>query len=161
MCLKTWAKWAAALHDAADLPAKVPILAPVQLVPFQHSILVIPENSSGSSKAPILEVRDSGSIRAIRLVVPDVYSVDSFIPSNDHWYVRFKVTPATKNVSSTDFVYDPPLFEVNPADGTLLRELQAQPVLTTGIACAHDEKFIAFRLQNERFVGMRGEIEHP
>jgi hypothetical protein len=128
-------------------------LPPTQFVPFDAGILVV----ALWSTAPVLEVREGGAIRPIRIRLPAGLSLDSLVPSSGgHWYVRVRNSARGDERAELDFHA---LYEVDPADGKVIRRIETGTVPSDGIACVDNGRFIAFRRDdNGKFVGMRGEI---
>jgi hypothetical protein len=148
-------EWAKGQHYSVEETTPVS-LAPAQFVPFNGGILVI----APGSRVPVLEVKEGGAIRPVRLGLPTGLSIDSFIPSNgNYWYIRVRNSTGDEKASDPEFQVASSLYEINPADGAAIRQIQSETVPSVGIACVHDNTFIAFRRdENGKLVGMRGEI---
>jgi hypothetical protein len=125
--------------------------------PARHKVLLYVAHS----KAPILEVGAGGAVREVPLEAPKGYVLDSVVPANDRWIMRFRreglsvggemdARPQTRN-----FVY----YEVNPEDGSLRRQLEIASGPGFGIACEQDGVLTGFSVSpDSKYLRMTADI---
>ncbi|HEU5351600.1 MAG TPA: hypothetical protein VFU55_08385 [Terracidiphilus sp.] len=104
------------------------------------------------SHAPVLEVGAGGAVREVPLQAPKGYVLDGVISASDMWIMRYRreslsdhgeidARPETKNYV---------LYEVNPLDGSLMREIDAGAGPFYSIACEGDGVVTAFRMDGKK-----------
>jgi hypothetical protein len=117
-------------------------------VPARHTVLLY----QAHTKSPVLEVGAGGSVREVPIQSPKGYVLDSVIPANDRWVMRFRrenltdsaeidPRPETKNYL---------LYEVDSGDGSLRRRIDLATGPFYSIACEQDGVFTAFSLDGEK-----------
>ena len=104
------------------------------------------------SNMPILEVGAGGASREVAIDHPKGYTIDSVLPSNDRWLIRFRKDGLSETGgSSTDpktknFV----LYEVDPADGHLRRQIEMAVGMFYSASCEKDGTITAFSVDQEK-----------
>ena len=99
----------------------------------------------GSSS--VLSITGDGTLREVQVKNPFGYTFDTLLSSNGKWIVRFRRAGLpTKGATDTspesgNLLY----FQVDPQDGSLLRELQLSSQQMTWLACEHDGQLTAFK----------------
>ena len=102
--------------------------------------------------APVLEVGAGGAVREVPLQAPKGYVLDGVISASDRWIMRFRreslsdrgvidARPETKNYV---------LYEVNPLDGSLEREIDVVAGPSFNVACEDDGVVTAFRMDGDK-----------
>jgi hypothetical protein len=100
------------------------------------------------STAPILEVGAGGAVREVTIEHPKGYGIDGVLPSNDRWLIRFRKdglseTGAISNDPKTkNFV----LYEVDPADGSLWRQIEMPEGMFYSSSCEKNGTLTAFTI---------------
>lgn len=118
-------------------------LAQMQFIVRKHSIYI----AQSKTDFPVLEVRESGAIRAIRTRLPRSLRIDMLIPSDKNIYAR------------ADGIKDL-IFELNSETGAVIRELAVLPGQAgANVACVNDEDFLSFRSTKGRLVPLTGSAE--
>lgn len=132
------------MFGTADANGKGPdvFIRPVQLVPYGDSIVVV----LNKSKFPLLEVSETGVIRAIKPKLPDGIQINLLIPSDENLY-------ALVNDKS-----DGPVYEVSEKDGGIVRRFQVENS-AGDVACVHRGKFVAFSHGEGKLVPLIGTAE--
>ena len=109
---------------------------------------------------PIVEIGSGGVARDISVDYPEGYVLDSIVPANDRWIVRFRkgaiedAATSGKPIEATSYV----LYEADPVDGTLLRQFEISGPFYS-IACEHDGVISAFSVQEEKVSLLTAEIQ--
>jgi len=119
-------------------------IAPAQLVPQGHSIILVQNRSS----FPLLEISESGTIRAIHPKFSTETHIEGMISGDRNLYAR--VNPPSEGS----------VYELNAQDGTVLRRFKlgdGRPGL--GVACVHDGKFLSFDHGDGKLVPLIGTPE--
>lgn len=105
-------------------------VSPRQLVPHHDAIMIL----QSKTKFPLLEVRESGAIRAIRPKLPEGVQVASLIPSDGNLF-------ALVNDKKTALIY-----ELDTQTGAILRRFQeASTERGVHVACVYEGSFLAFK----------------
>ena len=123
-------------------------VAPAELVPSGHSILIVQNNTT----FPLLEVGEGGAIRAIRPHLPDGQQIRHVIPANQSLYV----IAGSENAEA----FAGTIYEVSPEDGALLKRFE----LSDGregseVACVHDGKFLSLDYGDGKVIPVVGTAE--
>jgi hypothetical protein len=100
------------------------------------------------SSAPILEVGAGGAMREITIEHPKGYGIDGVLPSNDRWLVRFRKDglSETRGISTDPKIKDFVLYEVDPVDGSLLRQIEIPDGMFFSSSCEKDGTVTAFTI---------------
>jgi hypothetical protein len=104
------------------------------------------------SSAPILEVGAGGAVREVTVEHPKGYVIDSVLPSNDRWLIRFR----KEGLSQTGGTNTDPkannyvLYEVNPGDGSIRRKLVMGISSFYSASCEKDGTVTAFTMDQEK-----------
>ena len=149
--LKKW--WYTSTTKYSDPGGPPPSFPNTQMVPFRDRILLVHINS----KAPVLEVHESGEVREVKLSLPEGQVINSFIAAQNRWYVR---TLDESAAAAERGSMSPNLFEVDPETGLPVAQLRPEGVLSGEIACLQDGSFIAFKRDNDtgKLIALRGDI---
>jgi hypothetical protein len=98
------------------------------------------------SSAPILEVGAGGAVREVTIEHPKGYGIDGVLPSNDRWLIRFRkdglsdTGKISMNPNDKNFV----LYEVDPVDGSLRRQIAMEMWNLFSASCEKDGTITAF-----------------
>jgi hypothetical protein len=102
--------------------------------PVRHKVLLYATDVD----APVLEIGPDGATREVPIAIPQGFSLDGFISSNDLWLVGYarKITPefgkpVIRRSANGDYL----LYEVDFNDGRFRRELSLASIPDFGIAC--------------------------
>jgi hypothetical protein len=104
------------------------------------------------TKLPILEVGAGGVVREVPLEIPKDFVIDTIIPSEDRWIIRVR----RENLSDKTEIDARPeaknyvLYEVDPSDGHLRRELSVSSGPLFSIACEQGGTFTAFGIDGDK-----------
>lgn len=131
---------------ALDGKGQVPpgVIAPVQFVGRGHSILVL----QSKTEFPILEVRESGTIREIHPKLPAGTRAEMIIPSDTGLYARVDGT-------ATDLIY-----QLDDQTGDILKVLQVGGDQSgANVACVNNGRFMSFEDVKGKFVPLIGSLE--
>jgi len=147
--------WYASKTDSNESASRSPITLPSgQLTPYSDSVLLVSQGST----LPVFAIREDGSIRAVRVAIPDGYTLDSIITRPQQWYVRFRARPLEAERTTSDA--PSPLFEVNPEEGTLIERLSPVGVRADEVACFQRGNLIAFRRGADgKLIGMSAGLQ--
>lgn len=112
------------------------------------------------STAPLLEVGVAGAAREIPLEMPKGYEIDAVVPGNDRLIVRYRRhgLSSSGSIDANPEVVNYVLYQVNPSDGTLLRQLDPGAGPLFNIACEQDGVFTAFSMENDKVIRMTAEV---
>jgi hypothetical protein len=121
----------------------------------RHRILIYQMRT----RLPVLEVGPGGIVREVPLRVPQGYELNGVVSANDRWLMQYRkegmpddgavdARPETKN-----FV----LYEVDPNDGSLKRQIDLVTGRHFDIACEQDGVLIGFSM-DEKFLRITAEI---
>ena len=136
------------LLPAKDSPHPLRV-SPTQFVAAGHSIRLVLNNTT----FPVLEINESGAIRAIQPKLPAGEEIEYIIPSDTNLYVIGASGPPTKRTGGL-------IYEVNPEDGTLLRRFDVGGEWTaSNVACVHDGKFLSIDYGEGKVVPLVGSPE--
>ena len=105
----------------------------------------------GRSRAPVVEIGAGGAVREVPVSSPRGYSLSGMISSNDRWLFRYARTtlPDRGPVDTRPEARNYLLYEVDPNDGSLLRELDDSSGPSFGIACEQDGLLTGFSVSPE------------
>lgn len=114
------------------------------------------------SKSPVLEIGPGGAYREVPIESPLGYVLDGVIPSSDTWVMRFRkedistsgsvdASPASKNYV---------LYEVDPADGHLRRQIDMASGPFYSIACERDGILTAFSITQDKINLLTADLGH-
>jgi hypothetical protein len=125
-------------------------IAMSELVPYGRSILAV-QNELDS---PILEVSEDSAIREIHPRLPDGQQIHYIVAADRGLYII--AGPPSMPKGDADTIY-----EVNPDDGTLLRqfELNDSHRPLSELACVHDGKFLSLDYRDGDIVPLIGSPE--
>lgn len=104
------------------------------------------------SSTPILEVGAGGAVREVTIEHPKGYGIDSVLPSNDRWLIRFR----RDGLSGTGAINNDPktknyvLYEVDPVDGSLTRRIEITEGSFYSASCEKDGRVTAFTMDQEK-----------
>jgi hypothetical protein len=105
------------------------------------SILAVP----GGSGSPVLEISESGAVRAIYPKLPTDVQTNWVVPSDQGLYLR--ASGAEKGS----------IYEVSLQDGTILRRIQLPGDADADeVACVHQGKFLSFEHGEGRLIPLIG-----
>ena len=111
--------------------------------------------------AAVLSITGDGTVREVNVQAPEGYALDSLVSSDGGWIVQFRRANAPgqgavdARPESRNFVY----FQVDPRDGSLVRELDLRGSKVAWVACQHDNKLIAYKMdENSRLIPMSADI---
>ena len=114
------------------------------------------------SKSPILEVGAGGVVREVPIAFPQGYVLDDVIPANDRWIMRFRKESSSDSSAvdtrpeSNTYV----LFEVDPADGHLRRQIEVSAGPFYSISCEQDGVFSAFSIDGQKVNLLTANLPH-
>jgi hypothetical protein len=100
------------------------------------------------SSAPILEVGAGGAVREVTIEHPKGYGIDSVLPSNDRWLIRFR----KDGLSETGAINSDPktknfaLYEIDSVDGSLRRQIEISEGSFYSASCEKDGRVTAFTM---------------
>lgn len=139
-----------ALQAAQDADPRALIQAAGSLTEWKfaqakHKIFLYQSQQS----APLWEADSAGNLREIPLQYPDGFQLYNLIPSSDHLFVSLVRAPSSSNGASAQPLA-PSLFELNPTDGSLIRQISSTSTLLSAIACEHDGVFRAFSVDQAK-----------
>lgn len=110
------------------------------------------------SRAPVLEVGPGGLLREVPYQNPPGYELDAIIPSTSHWFFRFRKAESSEKqtLQESDFV----VYEVDPNDGSLMRQVVARSGPGFGVACENDGQLIGLSTDSDsRYVLMVADLK--
>jgi hypothetical protein len=117
------------------------VVSPTQFIGHAHSIYVLQNRTD----LPILEVDESGGVRAIKPMLRSGLKIDMLIASDLNLYGR---------MSNAN---DGSIFEFDENSGNVLKRFDAKKDQSgAGIACVHDNKFVSFRQTEGKLVPLSG-----
>jgi hypothetical protein len=96
---------------------------------------------------PVLEIKESGSVREIPVTAPKGYVLDASVSSNDRWIIEFKRSGLSDDAAvdarpeSNNYVF----YEINQSDGSLQRRLIMNNGDLSWMACEHDGTMTALK----------------
>ena len=122
--------------------AKARNIKPVQLVGREHSIYLVQD----STDFPILEVSESGVIRAVQPKLPKGFRIRAFVPGDENLYVR---EDGKENE----------IYELDAQTGAVLKQLAVGGQPADYVACVHERKFLSFRSTETTLVPLVGTAE--
>jgi hypothetical protein len=102
--------------------------------------------------SPLLEVGAGGAVREVPLQAPKGYVLDDVISANDRWIMRFRKeslsdsAPIDARPEAKNYV----LYELDPSDGSLRRQIELETGPFYSIACEQDGVFTAFSIDGEK-----------
>jgi hypothetical protein len=112
------------------------------------------------SHAPVLEVGAGGAVREVPVSAPKGYTLHGVVPANDRWLMRFKKDGLDDQGKAVDahaengnFV----LYELDPNDGSLKRQIDLVTGTDFEISCEVDGSLIGF-LASEKLMRVTAEI---
>lgn len=127
-----------------------------QFAPVRKKILLYQMRSH----APVLEVGEGGAVREVPLDAPKGYTLEQVVPANDRWLMEFKRDgldtegrAVDAHPESRNFV----LYEVDPSDGSLRRQIDLVTGKDFNIACEADGSLIGFSFA-EKLMRVTAEI---
>jgi len=133
--------------------SKPTVLPGGQMVPYLGRLLLVQQGS----KLPIFGIRENGEVQQFKTPAPEGYVLESLIPAQNRWYVRYRTEAKPGTQVSRE---QPVLFVVDPDAGRLLERLKPQGVSTDEIACSRNGDLIAFRRDDKgRFVAILGQVQ--
>jgi len=125
------------------------VMAVVQLVPEDRSILIVQNDST----FPLLEVSEGGAVKVIHPRLPRDSRIKAVIPSDWNLY-------ATIGQPSADPASEGTIYELQREDGKALRRFELSDARTPAdIACIHDQKFLSFDYGDGKIVPLIGSVE--
>jgi hypothetical protein len=101
---------------------------------------------------PILEVSSGGGVREVSLKLPKDFVIDTVIPSDDRWIVRVRRANLSEKteIDARPEARNYVLYEADPADGHLRRELNVSSGPFYSVACEHGGTFTAFAVDGDK-----------
>ena len=104
------------------------------------------------SSAPILEVGAGGVVREITIEHPKGYGIDSVLPSNDRWLIRFRKDGLsdTRAISADPKTKNYVLYEIDPVDGSLKRQIEMELWSFYSASCEKDGTVTAFTIDQDK-----------
>lgn len=156
--IEDWSRTLRAQDDVS--PVSLLHIPPSQLAPSNGNIIFV---ATGSPE--VLEISPGGGLRTVRLKLPADLSIDSLIPSSGYWYARIRASEtSTKSAEETASTFklriQPVVYELDPANGQVVRRIDTSSVPPPTIACVYDDRFVAFRWDKGKFVRVLGEVTH-
>jgi hypothetical protein len=112
------------------------------------------------SHAPVLEVGAGGAVREVPLDAPKGYTLHAVVPANDRWLMRFQrdgLDSEGKGVDARPESGNYLLYEVDPNDGSLKRQIDLVTGTDFEISCEVDGSLIGF-LASEKLMRVTAEI---
>ncbi len=112
------------------------------------------------SSAPILEVGAGGMVREVTIEHPKGYGIDGVLPSNDRWLIRFRkdglseAGPIDSNPETKNYV----LYEVDPFDGSLKRQIEMADGTLYSSSCEKDGTITAFTFDQDKVRLLTAEL---
>ena len=112
----------------------------------RHKVLLYQVNAS----VPVVEVGAGGAVREVHVQFPRGYALDSVIPADDRWLMRFR----RQNLSDSGAIDASPeagnyvLYEVNPSDGSLRRRVEMATGPFYSVACEQGGVIKAFSVED-------------
>lgn len=114
------------------------------------------------SNAPLLEVGSGGAVREVPLESPKGYNIDGIVASNDRWIIRFRKESLSANSGAIDartesknFV----LYEVNPSDGSLRRQIEIGTGQMYSTTCEQDGVLSAFSMDGDKITRATADLQ--
>ena len=108
----------------------------------------------------MLEVGAGGAVREVPVSAPKGYTLHGVVPANDRWLMRFKKDGLDDQGKAVDahaengnFV----LYELDPNDGSLKRQIDLVTGTDFEISCEVDGSLIGF-LASEKLMRVTAEI---
>ncbi|WP_058186316.1 hypothetical protein [Terracidiphilus gabretensis] len=100
------------------------------------------------SSAPILEVGAGGAVREVTIEHPKGYGIDSVLPSNDRWLIRFRKDGLSEMgaIDSDPKTKNYVLYEVDSTDGSLKRRIEMADGMFYSSSCEKDGTVTAFTI---------------
>ena len=113
-----------------------------QFAVARHKVLLFQLKSN----APILEVGAGGAVREVAIEHPKGYGIDGVLPSNDRWLIRFRKDglSETGEINSDPKTKNFVLYEIDPVDGSLRRQIEMANGMFFSTACEKDGTVTAF-----------------
>jgi len=102
----------------------------------------------------VYEIQESGEVRVVKIKAPAGYDVEGLIATDKDWLIRFRKPNPDGAWSNAQHS----LFEVNPANGELIREYRVKAP-DTGVSCFFNDEFLAVRNKDGKLTVVRGEAE--
>jgi hypothetical protein len=116
----------------------------VQFAPWGDDILM---TAPGTDTSSVYHFRAGGQVERVRIKLPGDQQVAGILGSGgrDTWVIRTRSAEAAKMMAKVHVLENPEefLYEVNPVNGELLRELDVKGPLPAEVACAADGKLTA------------------
>jgi hypothetical protein len=113
------------------------------------------------ARAPVLEVGAGGAVREVPLEAPKGYVLDSIVPANDRWIVRYSRKGASNGPGAVDARPESgnyALYVVNSSDGSLETRIDPGTGPLFNIACEQDGVFTAFSMDSDRVIRETADI---
>jgi hypothetical protein len=125
-------------------------------VPSRNRILLYQAHSA----TPLLEVGAGGALREVPLEAPKGYVLDGVVPANDRWIVRYRRQSLSNNgeIDARPETKNYLLYEVDPANGSLKRQIDPGTGPLFNIACEQDGVMTAFSMDNDKVMRAIAEI---
>jgi hypothetical protein len=102
----------------------------------------------------VYEIQESGEVRAVKVKGPEGYDVEGLIATDRNWLIRFRKPNPTGAWSDAQHS----LFEVDPANGELVREYRVKAP-DTDVSCFLNNEFLALRNKEGKLTVARGVAE--
>ncbi|HUY81012.1 MAG TPA: hypothetical protein VMU92_04750 [Acidobacteriaceae bacterium] len=114
------------------------------------------------TNAPVLEVGAGGVVREVPLQAPKGYVLDGIISASDRWIMRYRREGLSDGIAidSRPEAKNYVLYEVNPLDGSLEREIDAATGPFYSIACEGDGVMTAFRMDGKKMERETADLPH-
>ncbi len=122
-------------------------IAPTEFVAQEHSIYLV----QLKTEFPLLEISESGAIRALHFKLPGGLRISSVIPSDKNLYVRVN--------GEKDQIKDE-IYELDSETGNVLKKLTVSTDQSGwGIACVKGNNFLSFKDVKGKLVPLIGTTE--
>lgn len=121
-----------------------------EFTPSQGKILFLRSQAS----MRVYEIQESGEVRSVKIKAPEGYEVEALIPTDRNWLIRFRKPSPNRGLSDAQHS----LFEVDPANGQLVREYRVKAP-ATDVSCFLNNEFLAVRNKDGKLTVVRGVAE--
>lgn len=122
-----------------------------QITQVKDSLLLVEPGSTG----PIFEARPNGAVRAVPIKTPEGFVLDSVVPSDSGLFVRLR-RKGTFSGKDADAI----MYQINPTDGTPIKQIHMGNMSVWSVACVHDDKFQTIYAGSDgKMVLNRGKLE--